>query len=274
MLRLGMLGWLYWRTLLQLIVNIFSAVDLDIFGSLRLVGVRINAILAILLDKCGEILNSTATRVEDWSVLLSGNEELDGREALDVIWNIVGGGIDLGNDNLVAEWLEELTELVVLGRESLAVSAPWGIELNQDILLLIENNVLVVVGNDNGDWAILRLWNRLALDAGLDAAGDELVNESSDGLGSDFLGLVKGILFVLDGVLDGKGRPLANLEIEVTGVLAKGLGIDCSKVDLGAVLLGNGLQLLGEGSAFFFGFSEDVGERNTGLRVVRKADAA
>lgn len=46
---------------------------------------------------------------------------------------------------------------------------------------------------------------------------------------------------------------------------AKGLCVDGSKVDDSLELLGQGSKFSGEGSTFFWGFGEDVGERNTRL---------
>jgi hypothetical protein len=148
------------------------------------------------------------------------------------------------------------------------VPAPRSVKLYQDVLFVIENNVLVVVCDNNGDWAILRLGNRLRLDAWLGVTRAKLVNKVADALGSDFLGLVKRVFFVLDSVLNGKGRPLVDLEVEVAGVLAKGLGVNSGEIDLGAVLFGDSLEFLGESRALLCSLGKNVCKRETRLSHV------
>ena len=146
------------------------------------------------------------------------------------------------------------------------MTAPWCIELEEDILLVIENLSLVVVGNDDGDGTILVLRNGLRLDGRLDLAGNKVINELGDASKVDLLGLVIGVLGVLANVLDSEGGPLANLKVQVTTVLAESLSINGSEVDDTLVLLSEGLELLGEAGALLLGLSEDVGERDTGLK--------
>jgi hypothetical protein len=145
------------------------------------------------------------------------------------------------------------------------VTAPWSIELNQDILLVVKNNLIVVLGNDNGNWSILLLWNGLRLNAWLDIASGEVIDELANILSGKFLGLVEWELLVLDSLLDSKCGPLANLEVKVTTVLSECLGVNGGKIDLTLVLLGDPLEILGKGFTLFWSFSEDVGEWETGL---------
>ena len=146
------------------------------------------------------------------------------------------------------------------------MTAPWCVELKENILLVVENLSLVVVGNDDGDGTILVLRNGLRLDGRLDLAGNKVINELGDASKVDLLGLVIGVLGVLANVLDSEGGPLANLKVQVTTVLAESLSINGSEVDDTLVLLSEGLELLGEAGALLLGLSEDVGERDTGLK--------
>ena len=146
------------------------------------------------------------------------------------------------------------------------MTAPWSVELEENILLVIENLGLVVVGNDDGDGTILVLRNGLRLDGRLDLAGNKVVNKLGNASKVDLLGLVVGVLGVLANVLDSEGGPLANLKVQVTTVLAESLSINGSEVDDTLVLLSEGLELLGEAGALLLGLSEDVGERDTGLK--------
>jgi hypothetical protein len=43
---------------------------------------------------------------------------------------------------------------------------PWSIEFDENILIVIDNDVIIVVGNDNGNWSVLYFGDRFALDAG------------------------------------------------------------------------------------------------------------
>ena len=63
-------------------------------------GDLVAAVVANELSKC---LDGAGAAVLDGLVLGAGLEELDGREARDVIGNIVGGGINLGDGDLVGE---------------------------------------------------------------------------------------------------------------------------------------------------------------------------
>lgn len=228
----------------------------------------VNLVRAVVTDEVGEVLNSSGARVVDRGVLLASLEELDGREACDLVWNVVGSSVDLGNNNLVGVVLVHGSQLVVLGGEGLAVSAPRSVELEKDILLVVHHNILVVLGHNNSDWTLLLLWDRLALDRWLNLASNEVLEKLANLLLADRLG-VTGVgvreLLVLGDVLDGEGGPLADLEVEVAGVLAKGGGVDGGEVDLALVLLSDGLEGVGERSALFGGLGEDVGERNAGL---------
>lgn len=230
----------------------------------------IDLVAAVVADEVCQILNRAGARVVDRLVLGTRLEELDGRETLDLIRDVVGGSVNLGDDDLVGVRLVHLGQLVVLGRQGLAVAAPGCVELEEHVLVVVDHDVLVILGHDNGDWALLLLRDRLALDARLELAGDVVVDEGADVLGADVLGaalLGVGELLVLLRVLDGESGPGAGLEVEVGGVLAEGGGVDGGEVDLAAVLLGDGLEGLGKGFALFGGLGEDVGERDAGLEL-------
>ena len=119
--------------------------------------------------------------------------------------------------------------------------------------------------HDDLDAAFLLLGDRLALHARRDLAVDKVLHESADFVMRHLLALVEGEFLVFDRFLDGKRGPLVGLEVEITGVGAKGFGIDGGEIDLAFVLLRDGLQGLGEGFALFRGFCEDVAEWNASL---------
>lgn len=144
------------------------------------------------------------------------------------------------------------------------MTAPGCVELNQDILLVVHDDLLVVLGDNDGNRAVLLLRNGLRLDAGLNLAGNEVVDESADGCSGD-LSASEGELLVLGGVLNSESGPLADLKVQVAGVLAESLGVDGSDVELAFDLLGNRLEEVSEGLALLWGLSKDVCEGDASL---------
>lgn len=242
------------------------AVGLDALGS-GVVGDG-DLVAAVVADEVGQGLDGAGAAVLDGLVLGAGLEELDGGEAGDVVGDVVGGRVDLGDRHLIGERSVLLGQLVVLGGKSLAVAAPRSVELEEDVLLVVDDEVLVALGDDDGGRALLLFGDGLALDAGLDLALDVVRDERADGLSADVLDaalLGEGELLVLLDVLDSEGGPSANLKVKVATVLAESGGVDGSEVDLAAVLLSDGLEVLGERLALLRGLGEDVGEGNAGL---------
>lgn len=117
------------------------------------------------------------------------------------------------------------------------MTAPWCVKFEENILLVVDDNVLVVVCYDDLDGTTLLLRDWLRLDAGLNLAINEVLNECSNIIVGELLGLVEWELLVLDGFLDGKGGPLAVFEIEITSVRAKGFGVNGGEADRSLVLL-------------------------------------
>lgn len=241
------------------------AVGLDLGSGLVGSG---DLVATVVADEVGEGLNSAGTVVLDGLVLGAGLEELDGGEARDVVGDVVGGCVNLSDGDLVGEGGVLLGQLVVLGCESLAVSAPGCVELEENVLVVVDDEVLVALGDDYSGTGLLLLGDGLALDAGLDLAGDKVLNERADSLLANVLGsalLGVGELLVLGDVLDGERGPAADLEVQVAGVLAESGSVDGSEVDLSAVLLGDGLEVSGESLTLLGGLGEDVGEGKAGL---------
>lgn len=147
----------------------------------------------------------------------------------------------------------------------LAVSTPGGIELDQDILVVVNDQVLVGVGDNDGNGTLLLLGDGLRLDAGLNLAVQDLLDELANLLGINLLRLVVRVLGALDGVLNGECRELLGVQVQVVGVSTESLSIDGSDVDSAAVLLSDGLEVLSELLALLGGLSEDVGQRNASL---------
>jgi hypothetical protein len=109
----------------------------------HLLRLRLHARLA--LHESRQALEVTATLV----VLdLAIREPFQGREALDAVLAaelLVGIGIDFGNGDFVGGVLERTGELFVDGRESLAVAAPGGEELDERGFAGVEDDIVEVV---------------------------------------------------------------------------------------------------------------------------------
>ena len=145
------------------------------------------------------------------------------------------------------------------------MAAPWGIEFDENIFVFFDHDLVVVLGDDNGDRPFLLLGNGLRLDAWLHLAINKVLNEATNiGLGQ-LLALVKWKFLVLDGLLDGERGPLVNFQIQVAGVSAESFGVNSSKADRTLVLFSQGLQGRSEFRAFFRSLSEDIRERDTRL---------
>jgi len=120
----------------------------------------------------------------------------------------------------------------------LAVATPWGIELNQHIFVVVDDNILVGVGNDNSDRVVLLLRDRLRFDARRQFTINKVLNKGTNLLLGELCAFER-ILLVLAGLLNGKCWPLIEGKVEVAGMSAECLGVDSSEVDLALVLLGN-----------------------------------
>jgi hypothetical protein len=254
--------------LLLLLLLLLTGGGGSLLSALLLDG-ELGLVLAVLLDEVGEVLDGARALVGDGSVLSTSGEELDGGESLNLVGDIVQGSVDLGDDDLVLELGsgELRSKVIVLGGKSLAVTAPGSVELNQDILGVIEDNVIVALGDYNSDGTLLGLGDGLRLDARLNLASGEVLNELGNVVMCDLLLLVEGELLVLDNLLDGERGELVSLEVQVTGVSAEGLGVNCGKVDLALELLSDGLEGIAKLLALLRSLREDVCEGNASGHV-------
>ena len=148
-----------------------------------------------------------------------------------------------------------------------AVSTPRGVVFNENILLVIKNNILVGTGDDDRNWALLGLGNRLRLDARLNLAFNNLLDELANILSLQLLLLVIRVLGVLHGVLNGERRELLRVEVKVASVGAEHLGVNSGNVDGSPVLLCDRLEFLDKLLALLLGFGKYVCQRNTGLQI-------
>jgi len=78
---------------------------------------------AAVADERSKVLDRATAAVLDGDILGACSVELDRGESGDLLGDVVGGGVNLGNGNVVGEWDEEASELIVLGGETGIVSA-------------------------------------------------------------------------------------------------------------------------------------------------------
>lgn len=244
---------------------------LGLLGLLSALSKTIDLVVAIFLDEFDKVLDGTLAAVLHRLVFLAGGVELDGREARDRFGHIVGSGVDLGNDDLLAKLRNvgvQSTKLLVLGSKGLAVSTPGSVVLDKDILLVFLHNLLEVVANDDSDGSLLGLGDGLGLDAGFNLAGEDILDEFANFLGVKLLVLVVrvlGVLGALSDFLDSESGELLGLKVEIAGVGTEELSIKGHDVDLSTVLLSDGAEVSSELLTLLGGLGEDVGKGNSGL---------
>ena len=96
-------------------------------------------------------------------------------------FGLIGSSIELTNyeiwvsGHLGGELLPWLSELF-------AVTAPWGIVLDEDILGGILDNLIVFLSDNDLNWLVVLLWDWLGLEAWGKLSSKDIINEGRDGL--------------------------------------------------------------------------------------------
>ena len=80
-------------------------------------------------------------------------------------------------------YLVFLSELIPDWGEGFAVSAPWGVELDEDVLGWVKDQVVEVLADDDLDGIGRVVWDLLRFQVTLDGAIQNTVDESLDTLG-------------------------------------------------------------------------------------------
>ena len=99
-----------------------------------------------------------------------------------------------------------------------AMPAPWGIEFEKDVVIVVDHQVLIIVGYDDLDRTFLLLGNWLRFNACLHFAVHEILHKSTNVIVSEFLVLVEREFLVLDCFLDGECWPFVDLKVQIPGV--------------------------------------------------------
>lgn len=160
-------------------------------------------------------INSNTRRVLTRGVLVVGGEEVEGGETVDVnnVGVTVGSGVNLGDEH-AGHLREGLGQLVVDGRQLLAVTAPRRVELHEHVLGLVKHDLFEALANEHVGTLALFSGDLLGLAESLGLAFQTVGHEGLDGLGVDFNGFVERNQFRiargdLEGDQDGSRELLA-----------------------------------------------------------------
>ena len=232
----------------------------------------------VLGDKVGQVLDSRSALVLEHVLMGSGElallrlEQHDGGKVLEaefkVLWEVVGDPVKLGNDNLVIEFLVLLGQDLVLGGQVLAGPAPGGVDLEEHVDALIQDDVLERVVDHHLDW-VGRVGggDGLRLEGGLEAAGKEGLDMVNDGLGLQGLSVDGELAVDLIGELvDDKGGPFL-LQVQDISVLTKAGGRDEDGIEAALEGTDGGLQNWRKGLFLLLGLVKEVSQRDPRVHV-------
>ncbi len=153
-----------------------------------------------------------------------------------------------------------------------AVAAPWCVEFEKDVILVVDDYIFVVVSDNDLDMSFLLFRDRLGFDAGLHLAINEVLDECAHIIVREFLALVKGKFLVLHGLLNCESGPLVHFQIQVTSVSTETFGVNGREAEGSLVLLCERLEGLRQFCAFLRGLGKDVGEGNTSLLRISRGN--
>lgn len=225
---------------------------------------RLSAMAGALLDELDQVAVCALALVRDGVRLVVSPVEPHPRDVRHVLGQVVLHDVHLGDDDVGAAAVCG-RQGVVHGRQGLAVGAVLAEVVQQDVLGAVEHHVLEAVGHDGGDGAVLDRGDRLGLDDGLEAAGQEVVCEAADVAGREVLGAALGgvrVLAALGAVVDGEGGEVllgAVLEVQVAREPGKVGRLGGREGQPALEPLGQGPQLVGDGAAVVVEAREDEG---------------
>ncbi|GMR53196.1 hypothetical protein PMAYCL1PPCAC_23391 [Pristionchus mayeri] len=199
--------------------------------------VSLETIGGVLSDEGDEVLHFTASVVRHGvlSVALGKPEESGESSNFEHGRNVVGSGVHLSNDDVLLGKLGG--QLLILGGEGFAVSAPRSVELDEDVLVRVKDELLVVLGNEHLEVSLLG-GNILGLHVGFDLLIKNVLDELLEVHHAE--GLVHGVLAAV-GVHDNDGL-VRVLSVSETGLLDLSsvlLLVRHREVHLALVLLSN-----------------------------------
>jgi len=94
-------------------------------------------------------------------------------------FGLVSSSIKLGNNDVFVVF-ESFTERFPLWGKLFAMSAPWSIVLNENILGLVHDDLFILSTNNDGNWAIIRFWNWFGFEMWFDGTVIDTINEGTN----------------------------------------------------------------------------------------------
>ena len=206
-----------------------------------------------------EAIKISLTLVADTLLVVLGVEDKGWISSDLNVLSLVCGGIELANYEVLVVF-EVLTELIPNWSKLLAMTAPWGIVLNENILGWVHDNLFELRAYNYGNTAIVILWNWLRLEVGLERSVFNGINPSSNIIRSDLIGeaveVVLGHLVGEDGSQGGKvsigdSHEVGELTLDVVALVRE------REEHLAFMGNGSSFEFLGEGLIFLVLLSEE-----------------
>ncbi len=152
---------------------------------------------SVVLEPLNDTVSSSFSSEINWWLRFVLTPELKSWESFNIDdWDFVFSWIDFSDDN-VGVVGKSFGSFVEVWGDGLAVSAPWGVELNQDFFFIVEDNIFEGLSNDNFDWGIVWLWDFCRFQESFGFTGLNSFDEWTKVFGSDFILIVE--VFVVVG---------------------------------------------------------------------------
>lgn len=163
----------------------FSLTDL-----LALAGDLHPLVLGVVLDPLHDSVGVSLSVVLEGFGCFVLAPEFESGEALDVhSGNLVFSRIDLHQEDVGVDG-QSPCSLVVVGSQVLAVSAPGGVELNQDLLVRVNHNFFEILSDNNLDGFVIFLRDGGRFEEGVDLSVVDSLHEGGELIGGNGIGFV------------------------------------------------------------------------------------
>lgn len=165
----------------------------------------------MLLKVLLEAIEFSVTFVVKRAILVVHRVELESGESSDVnVLSLVGSGIEVGN-NEAWDILEFLSELFPIRSHLLAVTAPWSVELDEDIVVVVDDLIIEGLTDNNLEGLAVISRGLLSLEEWLQVSILEVSNEFLNAFNSESTSISREgvLLHVVVGVEKTDGGELA-----------------------------------------------------------------
>ncbi len=169
----------------------------------------------MVLEPLNDTVSSSFSIEINWWLRFVLTPELKSWESLDIdSWDFIFSWIDLSDDD-VGVVGKSFGSFVEVWGDGLAMSAPWGVELNQDFFFIVQDNIIEGLSNDDFDWGIVWFWDFSRFQELLDFTSLDSVEEWTEVFGSDFILIVD--VFVVFGTKVEDGWWVSSVDTQIFG---------------------------------------------------------